>query len=439
MTPPIPRKNWLPEKTGVWNRLRTSCPNFFVHLYTIPTMKYPLFLVAVCIGFLWAPHAQGQTGSAQKPIRIGFLCPFTGGSQDFGNSARLGAELAVKEINEVNGYLGRPVELVARDDKGNPDEGRRVAEELVLREKVNFTVGFCNTGVAMKSLDIFQDNKHLLVSVVTGSALNEKYPAAQSYIFRMSARDTLQAQALVEEVVVRRGMTKVAVFADNTGYGSGGAKDVQKFLADKGLTPVYVGRFDLGVTSLVDKIKEAKAAGAMAIIGYTVGSEFAVMVKSRAEAGFSGPLYGSWPLSIRSVAEKAGAAAEGVSMVQTIIQDLSNERRATFIARLRRHAGTQPIASLMTAAQVYDAIFLMLHATFQAKGDTSGDALKRALENLDRSYQGVITTHDKPFLSTDHEAFTANMIWLGTWRNGEIQFLYKDDAKLASYVKRKQK
>jgi branched-chain amino acid transport system substrate-binding protein len=84
-----------------------------------------------------------------KPVRVGLIAPLTGGSADFGNSVRLGAELAVREINESGGLLGRPLELVVRDDKANPDEGRKVSEDLVLKEKVDFTVGFCNTGVAM--------------------------------------------------------------------------------------------------------------------------------------------------------------------------------------------------------------------------------------------------------------------------------------------------
>ena len=99
---------------------------------------------------------------AAGAVRVGFICPFSGGSQDFSNSARLGAELAVKEINEVGGYLGRRIELVERDDKANPDEGRKVSEDLVLKQKVAFTIGFCNSGVALKSLDVFQDHKHLL-------------------------------------------------------------------------------------------------------------------------------------------------------------------------------------------------------------------------------------------------------------------------------------
>ncbi len=373
-----------------------------------------------------------------KPVRIGFICPLTGGSQDFGNSARLGAELAVKEINEAGGYLGRKVELVLRDDKANPDEGRKVSEDLVLKEKVDFTVGFCNTGVAMKSLEVFQDNKHLLmVPVSAGTAVTAKYPPASSYVFRMSAKDTLQAGFLVQEVL-RRGMKKVAIFADKTGYGEGGFKDVEKFLAEQKLTPVYVGRFDLGVKSLQQQVQEAKAAGADVIIGWTVGPEFAVLAQARTAAKFSGPLYGSWPLSFRTVSERAQGSAEGAIMVQTIIQDVSNERRSSFIARLKRYAGKDYVDSLMAAAQTYDAVQLMLRVLFQTKGDTSADALKAALENFNTPYRGVITTHDKPFSSTDHDAFSRNMIWLGTWFKGEVQYYDPEDAKRSSIIRRKE-
>lgn len=390
------------------------------------------------ISMVAAPAAATAQPQGPNPLRMGFICPFSGGSADFGNSARLGAELAVKEINEVGGYIGRPIELVARDDKANPDEGRKAAEDLVLKEKVAFTVGFCNTGVAMKAIDVFQEHKHLLVvPVATGSAVTAKYPAAQSYIFRMSARDTLQAGFLVDEVV-KRGYTRVAVFADKTAYGEGGYKDVERFLADKKLKPVHVARFELGVKSLAEQVQQAKAAGADVLIGYTVGPELAVLTQARAEAGLKAPLYGPWPLSFRTVWEKAGAAAEGTLMVQTIIQDLTNERRMSFIARLKRHAGNQPIGSLMAAAQTYDAVQLMLRVLFQTKGDTSGDALKQALENLEKPYVGVVTTHDKPFSSTDHDAFSRNMIWLGVWKRGEVQFYYPEDAKRVGYVRRKE-
>jgi branched-chain amino acid transport system substrate-binding protein len=398
-------------------------------------MRLITLVCALVLASSWiAPCAALAAG----PVRVGFICPQTGGSADFGRSARLGAELAVEEINEVGGMMGRPWQLVVRDDQAKPDVGRAMAEDLVLKEKVDFTVGFCNTGVALKSLDVFQDNKHLLlVPVATGSAITAKYPAAGSYIFRASPRDTLQAEFLVEEVVDRRGLKKVALMADSTGYGEGGLKDLVAFLAKRGLQPVYVGRFDLGVANLTNEVQAAAAAGAEALIAYSVGPELAAVASARSAARFNGPLLGPWPMSFKTVWDRSKGAAEGAMMVQSIVPDLSNERRLSFIARLQRQAGGEPIASLMAAAQTYDAIHLMLRASFQTKGDTSGPAMKAALEQLARPYAGVVTTHDRPFSADDHDAFSLNMIWLATWRKGQLQYVYADDAKKAAMIRRK--
>ncbi|AEG93384.1 ABC transporter substrate-binding protein [Ramlibacter tataouinensis] len=94
---------------------------------------------------LVAPLMAASQGGP-KPIRIGLVFPLTSGSSDMGNSARVGAQVAVNEINQVGGYLGRPLELVVRDDAANNDQGLKHAEELVLKEKVTATIGFCNTG-----------------------------------------------------------------------------------------------------------------------------------------------------------------------------------------------------------------------------------------------------------------------------------------------------
>ena len=107
-------------------------------------------LAAALASFVLAPTAAAQ---ADSQIKIGLIGPFTGGSADFGNSMRNGVELAVSEINALGGYVGRKFELVVRDDKANPELARQMSEELV-KEGVLATIGFCNSGNAVKSLDI---------------------------------------------------------------------------------------------------------------------------------------------------------------------------------------------------------------------------------------------------------------------------------------------
>ena len=138
---------------------------------------------------------------AQSTFKIGVIGPFTGPSADFGNPMLNGIKLAVDEINAVGGYLGKPLELVIKDDKGNPDEGLKQSQALIA-EKVSVVVGFCNTGVAAKSLDTFQAAQlPLIIPCATGSPLTAKFPAAQSYIFRTSAKDAIQAPFVVEDLV----------------------------------------------------------------------------------------------------------------------------------------------------------------------------------------------------------------------------------------------
>ena len=93
---------------------------------------------------------------------------------------------------------------------------------------------------------------------------------------------------------------------------------------------------------------------------------------------------------------------------------------------------------MMSAAQTYDSVHLLLRAMFVARGDLSGKGLKNGLENLREPYRGVVTTYDKPFSNTDHDAISANMLWLGTWRGGERTYAYKEDASRATVIRRKE-
>lgn len=391
---------------------------------------------------VWSANATlaiAQTPLATgKPIRLGLIVPLSGGSSDMGNSARVGAQLAVNEINQAGGYLGQPFEMLIRDDKADPDTGLKAAEELVLKEKVSATLGFCNSGVAMKALDVFQKNQSLLfVTCATGTAITGKYPTAQSYIFRNSARDALQTQFLVDDIV-KRGYKRVALLVDRTGYGDAGLKDLETAISKAGLPTPTTLRFNVGVKSVAEELKQLRQSGADVLIGWTVGPEEGVIAESRAAIGWKVPFFGPWGLSHASAFVGSSGTVEGAYMVQTVLPNFFLERNTSFILAYSRLFKEKPMGSMMSAAQTYDAVQLLLRAMFESKGDFSGNALKTALENLPRPYYGVVTTYDKPFSANDHDAISLNMLWLGTWHNGDRAYAYKEDEKRASVIRRKQ-
>lgn len=388
-------------------------------------------LLALCTALpLWA------TAQAPAPVKLGVIGPFTGASADFGTPLLQGIKLAVDEINAAGGYLGRPLEMVVRDDKGTPDIGLKGAQELVAQGVLG-TLGFCNTGVAQKSLEVFQNAKvPLIIPCATGTPLTAKYPPAESYIFRTSARDSIQAPFVVNDLV-KRGWTKVAIFADTTGYGEAGLKDVEAALAAHQLRPVNVTRFPLGVTDLKEELKAARDAGANVVFSYTVGPENAAIANGRRDIGWKAPQVGAWPLSFPFFIDGAKEAAEGALMAQTFIAEPSNERRAAFLSAYTRKWGKRMTVP-MSAAQGYDAVYLFTYALLGIRdGKLSGPAMKTALENIPRTYYGVVATYERPFSSTDKDALTANMLVMGKVQAGTVTFAYPDDARRNLIVQRK--
>lgn len=372
------------------------------------------------------------------PLKVGVIGPFTGPSSDFGLQMLQGVQLATEQINAGGGYLGRPLTLVIKDDEGKPDTGLKGSQELIA-EGVTATIGFCNTGVAAKSLEVFQNAKMpLLIPCATGTPLTTKYPGPGSYIFRTSARDAIQAPFVVDHIL-GKGWNKIAIFADTTGYGDAGLKDVEAALAAKGLKAVHVARFALGVKDLTEELALARNAGANVVFSYTVGSENAVIALGRKELKWKVPQVGAWTLSFPFFINGAKEAAEGALMAQTFIAEPSNERRASFLSAYKRKFN-QPMTVPMAAAQGYDTTYLLMYALFDVRNGQStlgGPAIKSALENIQRVYYGVVGTYDKPFSLEDKDALTANMLVMGKVSDGLVSFANPGDARRNLFVQRK--
>jgi len=399
--------------------------------------KHGFRLLAVSLLSCTAAVALAQTAPASTAIRIGVIAPLSGPSADFGVPMLNGVKLAVDEINAAGGYLGRKIELLVRDDEANPDKGRKASDDLAA-QKVMAAIGFCNTGVAAKSLEVFQTQKiPLIIPCATGTHLTTTYPAPESYIFRTSAKDSVQAGFVVDDIV-KRGWTKVAVFADNTPYGDSGLKDVIAALAKYKLTPVHVARLPIGVKDVTADLKASRDAGANAVFSYSLGPESVAIALGRKELGWKVPQVGAWPLSFPAYIDGAKGAAEDTLMAQTfIVEQRGNERRTAFLNGYMAKYRLKSVPAAIPAAQAYDSTYLLLYSLFGVKGTPDGPAIKASLENLQRIYYGAVATYDNPFSPSDKDAFTSNMLLMGQVKDGAVTYAYPADIKRNLFVQRK--
>ncbi len=381
----------------------------------------------------------GITASfAADNIKIGLQGPLTGGSSPMGVSMRDGAKLAVTEINAKGGVLGRQIELIERDDEAKNERGVQIAQELINKEKVVAALGYINSGVALASQRFYQEAKiPVMNNVATASVITKQFAdQPDNYIFRNSANDSIQSAMIVDEVIVRRKYTKVAILADSTNYGQLGREDLEKALAAKGIKAVAIEKYNIKDVDMTPQLLKSKEAGAQVVITYGIGPELAQIANGMVKLGWKVPMMGSWTLSMGNFIDNAGKNADGALMPQTFIQEANTPKRKSFIEAYQKAYKVDRIPSPVSAAQGYDSVYLLAAAITQAKS-TEGPKVREALEDLKTPVEGVVTTYNKPFSKSDHEAITANMPVIGKVQDGRVVYAYDDDKKRGAEVRTK--
>lgn len=398
-------------------------------------------MVALLSAFVAGVNVQ----AAEETIKIGLSGPFSGGSAPMGTSMRNGIRLAVEEINQfVGGVNGRKIELLEFDDEANNDKGRAIAEAFVNEHKVTAAIGVVNTGVALNSIDVYQEARiPLVAAVTTGSPVTLRYAppnAPANFIFRVSPSTRVSNAFVARHLVERAGFRRIALLADDTGYGEAEMNDFVTSLARLGLEPVVIERFAIGDRDMRQQLERARAANADVVMMYGIGPELAAIAVGRSQMEWNVPLYGGWTVSMRNFIDNAGPAGEGVFTVNSFIPASRNMRHRLFVDSYLGRFGKNSMESAMSAAQGYDAMRLLYNGLALAK-DLSGDSIRQSLEQLGgrvgRGVEGVVTTYTRPFTPEDHDAITENMLVIGVVRNGRIDYAFEEDARQSHGIRHK--
>jgi branched-chain amino acid transport system substrate-binding protein len=386
---------------------------------------------------------------AADTIKIALTGPYSGGSAPMGISTRDGSKLAIAEINAAGGLQvgGKKlkIEVIERDDEAKNERGALIAQELASMTDLSGVIGSVNTGVVMAG------DKHLqekgitkIICPAAGSKSMTQWATPDGpkelFIFRFAAHDAVQADLVVAEAIAR-GLTKVAIFHDDTNYGVSGRDDLLAQIKKQGdkLTVVTQEKFKIGDKDMTAQLLTAKAQGAQAILIWAIGPEEAAVSNGMAKLGMKIPLIGGWTLSMSNYIDNAGANGNGTMMPQTFIEEPVSPMAKTFIESYHKAYGVTRIPSAVAAAQGYDAVLIFAAAVKQA-GSTDSRKIRDALENLKEPVEGVIARWVKPYTKwnpadvTTHEAFRREHTVMGMVKDGRVVFA--NDADRARLAKR---
>jgi branched-chain amino acid transport system substrate-binding protein len=364
--------------------------------------------------------AQGQ---AKPPVNVALVAAMSGGSALSGEAIKRGLTIAIDEINTRGGVLGgRKLELVIRDEEGNPSKGVTAARDVIEREKAVAVFGGLHSPVGLAMLPVFHELKVPYVgtwAAATAITRNDRKP---NFMFRVSANDDIVDHFLARHVVEKLKKGKPGVILENTPWGASNQEGLGKWLTKLGAQPVGFEKFNWGDPDMSPQLLRLKNGGADSIVMVANAPEGAQVVKSKAKIGWDAPLVSHWGISGGRFAELTGTLSESVVFVQTYsFFGKQNDVGERVIAALKSKyglKGPEDILAPVGTANAYDAMHLVALAIEKA-GAADGAKIRDALENLGE-HHGLIKNYKRPFTAEEHDALTETDYILVTWRGGKI-------------------
>jgi branched-chain amino acid transport system substrate-binding protein len=219
-------------------------------------LTWKLFGILAITLFIAAP--------ARAAIKIGVAAPLTGPQAWIGEQVRAGADLAVQDLNERGGMLGKPLATVLVDDFCDPDQAVAAAHKLVA-EGVPVVVGHQCSGAAIPASAIYEAAGIILISpAATNPRLTER---GLRYIFRTCGRDDLQGAMIGDHLAEDWPGAHIAIVHDGTAYGQGIAEEAKRRLADLGTAAALFAQVQPGQTEF-SALVTALQAGDIDVVFY---------------------------------------------------------------------------------------------------------------------------------------------------------------------------
>jgi branched-chain amino acid transport system substrate-binding protein len=211
-------------------------------------------------GFFALALCAGISSAQNPPIKIGELNSYKV-FPAFLEPYKKGWQLALEEINDAGGVLGRRLEIVSRDDGGTPGDAVRVAEELLSREKADVLMGTFASNVGLAVSNLAKQRKVLFLAA---EPLTDKivWEDGNRYTFRLRPSTYMQTAMLVPEAVKLK-KKRWAIVYPNYEYGQSATASFKKLLQQAQPEAEFVaeqatplGKIDAG--AVVQALADAK-------------------------------------------------------------------------------------------------------------------------------------------------------------------------------------
>ena len=354
---------------------------------------------------------------AADPIKIGSVLSVTGPAAFLGDPQLKTLQLYVEKINKEGGVLGRQLQLIHYDDGSDASKANGFAKRLVDDDKVDVIIGGSNTGSTMSMIPVVEKAEIPFMSM--GGAVVVVEPV-KKWVLKTPHTDRMAAEKIFDDMK-KRGLTKVALFSETSGFGASGKKESEIMAAKMGITLVAnetYGPKDTDMTPQLTKIKNT--AGVQAVLVFGFGQGPALVTKNYKQLGITLPLYHTHGVASDEFIKLAGSAAEGArlpSPALLVAEKLAaNDPQKGVVMAYRKAYMDRFKEDVSTfGGYAYDGLMIALDA-MKRVGSTDKKKVRDAIE----ATTGYIGTTGKFNMSaTDHMGLDLSAFRMLEIKNGD--------------------
>ena len=314
---------------------------------------------------------------AENTVKIGLLVPLTGPFTPTGKQLVAGARLYMQQHGDI--VAGKKIELIVKDDTGNADMTKRLAQELVVNDKVSLLAGFGLTPGALATAPIASEAKiPEVVMMAATSIITQRSP----YIVRTSFSVPQTTIPLANWAVANGIKTVVTVVSD---YAPGIDVETafkQRFEAAGGKV-IESLRVPLSSNDFAPALQRVADAKPDALMGFVPAGVGPIFIRQFVERGLdkSGIKFiAEGSLTEDDIVNQIGDAALGIITTHHYSAAHDSPENKSFVEAFKKaNGGMRP--NLM-AMQSYDGMHLIYEALKKTQGSANGDDLLAAMKGM---------------------------------------------------------
>src|SRR6266576_3335765 len=311
---------------------------------------------------------------AQESVKIGLILPMTGGQASTGKQIDNAVKLYMQQKGDT--VAGKKIEIILKDDAAVPDNTKRLAQALIVNDKVKIIAGFGVTPAALAAAPLATQAKIPEIVMAAGtSIITERSP----YIVRTSFT-LAQSSTIIGDWAAKNGIKKVATLTSDYAPGNDALNFFKEhFTAGGGqiVEEVKVPLANPDFAPFLQRIKDSKPDAVFVFVPAGQGGNF---MKQYAERGLTGiKVIGPGDVMDDDLLNGMGDAALGAVTAHLYSAAHPSAMNKEFVAAYKKAFGNRPG---FMAVSGYDDIHLIYEALKKTGGKTDGDALIEAMKGM---------------------------------------------------------